>query len=435
MYAFLLFYNIQYTLSTDRYGSTRYVDHLIKLNETKLVLVANNGFLPLTITKTASGKEWKVEVVEGQTKYIIDSRASVYPHCDNLDDVAVAFEYEQDYKIFVGVAWWKGEGKQATMETSSHYVAEEKCIYEYHGIAGLSWDRFIIGATGYSDNGTGIQPEKWEPHPTRVKLISIVDRELVIGEWVVRAFSDSTNWFAFDNFNSHQALITYYDETEGNGIVTMGIFLNDKRDNVYFGGYTIIESGGALIPDTHVTMRILSDRRFGVFFPDASYNGNLIFMMGELTSNNDITRVGANFVIARKERGDRGSSSFYYSIAAISWNRFALLDYYESDRQKYSVVNIGYHMAYPVGITTDRSTKHKYIQFNGVIKLTHQKLIPGRTYYTNSKGEFVAGRPYGHNHAEFGSFYVDDRETNQVMALHNQIGIAVSETELLIRTY
>ena len=383
---------------------------------------------------TTEGKDYKITFVEGKTLYIIDSRQSVFPHVDTLDTVAVAFIYEQDYKIMTGVAWWIGEGKDATFEKSSSYVAEEKCIYQYHGIAGLSKDRYIIGATGYADNGTGIQPEKWEPHPTRVKLVMIQERELVFTDWVVRAFSDSTNWFAFDNFNDRQALITYYDETEGNGIVTMGVFLNDKRDGVYFGGYTIIESGGALIPYTHTTMRILSHRRFGVFFPDASYNGNLIFMMGELTSNNDITRVGANFVVARKERGDYGAY-FYYTIAPISFSRFALLDFYKGNSQNYYSLAIGYHLAYPVGITTDRSSKAKYIQFNGVYKVPHTKLIPGRTYYTNSKGDLVAGRPYGYNHAEFGSFYVDDRTTQQVMALHNQIGIAVSETELLIRTY
>ena len=45
------------------------------------------------------------------------------------------------------------------------------------------------------------------------------------------------------------------------------------------------------------------------------------------------------------------------------------------------------------------------------------------------------GRPYGYNHAEFGSFYVDAWRDRQLCALHNQIGIAVSEKELLIRTY
>ena len=36
---------------------------------------------------------------------------------------------------------------------------------------------------------------------------------------------------------------------------------------------------------------------------------------------------------------------------------------------------------------------------------------------------------------EFGNFYVDDRETHQVLALHNQIGVTVTEHELLIHTY
>ena len=99
-------------------------------------------------------------------------------------------------------------------------------------------------------------------------------------------------------------------------------------------------------------------------------------------------------------------------------------------------VNVGYHLAYPVGITTSRGKTSKYIQVHGVYKYTDgTKLVLGYTYYTNSKGALVRGRAYGWNHAEFGSYYVVSNVTYEICALHNQIGIAVSEKELLIRTY
>ena len=110
-------------------------------------------------------------------------------------------------------------------------------------------------------------------------------------------------------------------------------------------------------------------------------------------------------------------------------------EYSQGVTRKYSSLNIGYHYAYPVGITTNRGGKDKYIQFNGVYTFTDGAvtLRAGYTYYTNSKGELVRGRAYGYNHAEYGTFYVD--AGTELLALHNQIGIAVSETELLIRTY
>ena len=108
----------------------------------------------------------------------------------------------------------------------------------------------------------------------------------------------------------------------------------------------------------------------------------------------------------------------------------------KGETRTYSSLNIGYHYAYPVGITTNRGGKEKYIQFNGVYTFPDSSSVslkPGYTYYTNSEGDLVRGRPYGYNHAEYGTFYVDTG--SEICALHNQIGIAVSEKQLLIRTY
>ena len=132
-----------------------------------------------------------------------------------------------------------------------------------------------------------------------------------------------------------------------------------------YGGYTIIEHGGAALSYQKITMRILSHNRFGVFFPDASNNGNLVFMMGERSSNNDITRAGANFVVARKG-WRRHTGSFYFSIAAIDYQTFSLLDYYVSNDRKYSSLAIGYHMAYPIGIQGEVHSVQRCLQVHGL---------------------------------------------------------------------
>ena len=86
-------------------------------------------------------------------------------------------------------------------------------------------------------------------------------------------------------------------------------------------------------PETvsHISMRILSDSRFGVLFPDASNNGNLIFMMAERTDNNDISRVGANFIIARSGGRRQSKVSFNFAVGRIDWSRFILMDSYVRD--------------------------------------------------------------------------------------------------------
>lgn len=412
------------------------MNHLIKLTENRLVVVGTSSMRPLTVTYEYNGKTWVVNSVFGKQTYITQKDPNAqFPHVDNLNNKTIALEFESNYQLKAATATWSGEGKDAVMNISDAYVFNSDGVYAYHGVAGMSDNKFILAATGERRNASGVIEE---PHPIRCMVATVEsDGKITFGEWELRWFSDSVNWFALDNFNSHQALITYYDETEGNGIVAMAIFLDGPdAKQVRYGGYTIIEHGGAALSYQKITMRILSHNRFGVFFPDASNNGNLVFMMGERSSNNDITRAGANFVVARKG-WRRHTGSFYFSIAAIDFQTFSLLDYYVSDDRKYSSLAIGYHMAYPIGITTDRDSKAKYIQFNGVYKFTDSKikLVPGYTYYTNSNGGIVRGRPYGYNHAEFGSFYVDSWETQELCALHNQIGIAVSEKELLIRTY
>ena len=422
--------------AVDERGVSVTVSHLIQLNDTKLILVGNNRMIPLTVSDNYDGKHHTLSCVFGQPNTIAVSENSIFPHVDNLDGNHVAFIYEDhsNYRLMAGYGTWTGEGEQAKIQFKGPFVASEEGFYSYHGVAGLRRDKFLIAATGHKNNGT-VVPEPFAP--IRVKVASIDhDRETItFSDWNIRVFSDNVNWFALDNFNSQMAVICYYDETEGNGVVGMAIFLDG--DHVRFGGYTIIESGGALKPESHtqISLRILSDRRFGVMFPDASANGNLIFMMGERTDNNDITRVGSNFVIARN--GRRQSGTFTFAVGAVDWSRFVLVDSYIMGDNSYSSVNVGYHLAYPVGITTDRSKSSKYIQFHGVYKYNSlsKALVPGYTYYTNSKGELIRGRPYGYNHAEFGQFYVVSSETYEICALHNQIGIAVSEKELLIRTY
>ena len=319
-------------LETSSKGIT-VVDHLIKLNETKLVLVGSNRLLPVEATDSFDGKKHTIKLTLGQPKTITDMPKGQFPHVDDLQDgksVAYIFEDLENYRLMAGYAVWRGEGESAYMDIKPAEVANEDCVYSYHGIAGMRGDTFLIAATGKANNGT-ISPEPFAP--IRVKVAHITkDGKMTFGDWKMRIFSDNVNWFAMDNFNGYMAVISYYDETEGNGVVAMAILM-DGPDSVRFGGYTLIESGGAMKPETvsHISMRILSDSRFGVLFPDASNNGNLIFMMAERTDNNDISRVGANFIIARSGGRRQSKVSFNFAIGRIDWSRFILMDSFVRD--------------------------------------------------------------------------------------------------------
>ena len=54
-------------------------------------------------------------------------------------------------------------------------------------------------------------------------------------------------------------------------------------------------------------------------------------------------------------------------------------------------------------------------------------------YYTNDRGMILPGGPAGYMHNDFGVFYVQSRMDNSLLSLQNQIGMAVSESEILIK--
>lgn len=257
--------------------------------------------IPVTIQFEASGKTELPKPVFGTKHYRLDKgETTAFPHVDRLDNTTVAFIYEKDYQLWAGTATWSGEGESAQIMENKVAIANEECVYQFHGVAGMSSDRFIIAAVGHPNNGT---QQDQVPGDLRAKVASVAsDGSLTFSDWTTRWFTDSSNWFSLDNFNSWQALACYYDGFEGNGVVAINMFLTEDRSKVKFGGYVMVENGGASVDYQKIEMRILSEDRFGVFFPDASANGNLIFMMGERTSNNELTRIGSNFVVARQNR-------------------------------------------------------------------------------------------------------------------------------------
>ena len=284
----------------DRLSRGIEIDHLIKLSETRCLVVGNNEMHPVTIELESTGKTEVPTPVFGQRFILEEAETTAFPHVDTLDNTTVAFIFEKNYQIWAGTATWSGEGKSSQMIKNKVAVANEDCIYRFHGVAGMSRDKFIIAAVGHPNNGT---EQQQVPGDLRAKVATVAsDGSLTFSEWTTRWFTDSSNWFSLDNFNSWHALACYYDGFEGNGVVAINMFLTNDRSRVEFGGYVMVENGGASVDYQKIEMRILSEDRFGVFFPDASANGNLIFMMGERTANNELTRIGSNFVVARQAR-------------------------------------------------------------------------------------------------------------------------------------
>ena len=74
------------------------------------------------------------------------------------------------------------------------------------------------------------------------------------------------------------------------------------------------------------------------------------------------------------------------------------------------------------------------VQLGGIFTLSgKRKLTPGRSIYTNSKGDLIESYPYGYVTRDFGTFYVVDKESNSILDRKNLVGMAVTSKKIKLK--
>jgi hypothetical protein len=93
-------------------------------------------------------------------------------------------------------------------------------------------------------------------------------------------------------------------------------------------------------------------------------------------------------------------------------------------------------LARPFGISMGHKRNQLYVQFAGMVKIPgKQTFTPGRAVYTNSNGDLLMGRPYGYANRDFGQFYEFSRDGNQILSLHNLVGLAVTKHKIYLKFF
>ena len=418
----------------DKSGNPFPVWELVHIGEKRYIVVGRREFIPLEVVINRQDNEVSVEFLEGE-HVIIENDDDDFPHFDNLDDKSFAVVFEREALLYTTTGHWEGSGKGSKLVFQTPEPIHLRL--HFHGIAGLDSNHYMITATGGIFNSTN----PWRV--VRTWLVTIhPDKSLEIQDHINLPWTISDNWFAMDNLDNRNVVLTYTDETDG-GIRAVLVRYDNVTNTLSYGAQVTLQRGGAIINHEHTDLAILNRNRFVVTWNDA-YADAIVMVMVTRTWSNDLVVSSPEYVISRSTRENR-VNRFYFDVCAITDEHFMIVE----GREMRGVVDTRCHLgaSYPrvFGVAMEDGKLDKKNTFNGrrlgvvkvqmggVVTLKKAVLTPGRAVYTNSRGELIQGRPYGYVTRGFGSFYVYDDATNSIIDGRNLLGIATTKKKIMLR--
>ena len=346
---------------------------------------------------------------------------------DTLDESHFCMVYEtDDHKLYTttGSVTYSGNTPITTMNTAK-LVSDS---YDIIGVAGLSTTNYIIASAGPKYNTSG-----WEQQGLRACLVTIdAQSQLTIDEWVHLPFSLSFNYFDMDNFDDRHVFVSFVNAMNNNGIECILLNYERETNKISWSSSLIFQRGGAVLDHQNIVLSILTPTRLAITYSSSASHGSLVLGMIELTRAGTLTRASIDYVIDRPSRESTRNEFQYDTCRGAPW-RFVTVESFVNDTKAITRLHVGSYLPRPVGVVTKNLLGSSMIQFAGTVYVP-QTLRPGYMYYGDDNGKLRRGRPAGFAHREFGAFYVVD-DNNDILSLHNQIGIALSDHELLIKLY
>ena len=404
-------------------GEVRRIDDVVRVSRERFIIVGNRELLPITARTTFANRQIKVEFFQG-TPMALENDDDMWPHVDNLNNETFALVYENGDKLYTRVGHWLGDGNTSSLQLDVETLATNR--YEYHGVAGMDDSHFIIAATGrqFGVNGSF-------PIVTACLCTVQPNKTVSFGEWISLGFTMSHNFFDMDNMGPSQVIMTFADaETNGLKAVTMEYDRDQQR--IFFGSTASIQTGGAVLHESSVDLRVLNREMFAVFYKDDAIQ-SLMLVMCAITESNDIAVVSPNYVVSRP-RGFMGRTEYYYDLCEIDMGDFAIVEYQSTERERTVMIHRGDVRPRPFGIVSKVNKNSLMVQFAGMFQMPRgMNIIPGRAVLTNSYGDLVEGDPFGYENSNFGNFYVESRKDNSILSGNNLIGIAVTKRKIYMK--
>ena len=409
-------------------GQDRKVEGMFKMGDKTLLIVGGGEILPIEINIIEqSATHYKIEHQIGKAKKFTEYGYKAFPHCDDLTNPWVyrtyACTWEEDEKLITGIFRVENEGVNAQINLLSQ--AEYGSKRRFHGLAGLGPTGYVVAAVGALPNDT-----EHTAGPILLRYVNINENnKLSFGNWTYLPFEWTSGFFSIDNLHRRGAVICFTREAS-QGIDCTGIDVKDDLSLV-FGSTLRLNKGGAAIDVSRTKMMIINNSTFALLYADQNVGGSVIYQMMTFTNAGDLVRNGPAYVISHR------AGLINHIIGCARWDNYksAIVEIIDNGMEKLALLHTVYVYPRPIGIAGKNMAGKNQIQFGGLWRIPDKsmKLIPGVMYYTNDRGMILRGFPAGYAHRSFGIMYIRSRDDGSLLNLHNQIGMAVSENEILIR--
>ena len=420
-------------------GRAHKVESLFKLSDDTLAVVGSGEIVPYTITLVEESKnKYQLKYVKG-TAVTFGDPETTFPYCDDLPDDKtknlLACTYEEGANLVTRLFTLTGEGEQKTFSMSKPVVYGVR--RHFHGLAGLGPQGYVVAAVGplYNDTRT--------VGPIMVAYARIRNGEVEVTDFVRLPFEMSYGYFSLDNLYMNGAVMCYTRAASG-GIdcVSMDVSheMGPQGTPIQFGSTLTVSSGGSAINHSKVKLQIVNRDNFALMWADKNLGGAISYQMVSFNDAGDMVKNGPAYIISQWNRGTR-VWDHVIGCTGIDHYKSALVEIVESDEGGWAFLHTVYVYPRPIGIAAKTFAGGNQVQFGGLWKVKKDvlktmkdgKLVPGTMYYTNDRGMILPGGPAGYMHNDFGVFYVQSRMDNSLLSLQNQIGMAVSESEILIK--
>ena len=420
-------------------GRAHKVESLFKLSDDTLAVVGSGEIVPYTITLVEESKnKYQLKYVKG-TAVTFGDPETTFPYCDDLPDDKtknlLACTYEAGANLVTRLFTLTGEGEQKTFSMSKPVVYGVR--RHFHGLAGLGPQGYVVAAVGplYNDTRT--------VGPIMVAYARIRNGEVEVTDFVRLPFEMSYGYFSLDNLYMNGAVMCYTRAASG-GIdcVSMDVSheMGPQGTPIQFGSTLTVSSGGSAINHSKVKLQIVNRDTFALMWADKNLGGAISYQMVSFNDAGDMVKNGPAYIISQWNRGTR-VWDHVIGCTGIDHYKSALVEIVESDEGGWAFLHTVYVYPRPIGIAAKTFAGGNQVQFGGLWKVKKDvlktmkdgKLVPGTMYYTNDRGMILPGGPAGYMHNDFGVFYVQSRMDNSLLSLQNQIGMAVSESEILIK--
>lgn len=418
---------------------SRNVESLYKLGDDTLAVVGSGQILPVKITVTDTS-------TKDQTSYSIkfDANAdnaitfssdgdTAYPHCDDLKDSSrrdlIACTFERDHKLVTAVYRLRSDGK---FESSNE--VEYATQRQYHGLAGCGPEGYLVAAVGSEWDDTthgGIGP-------ISVAYVSVSDMIIRVGEFRNMTFESSIGFFSLDNVMQNGAVMCYTRLASG-GIDCVNLDVTyGPQGGVMFASTVRLSTGGSAIAESRTKMTVINRRTFAVMYASQNVGGAISLQMVTFNDAGDMRLNGPTYVVSQPNRYHI-VTQHVVGVSQVDEYKTAIVELRVTDMEKMAYLHTLYVYPRPIGVAAKSFAGGNQVQFGGLWKPNSEsrnggRLLPGFMYYTNDRGMIITGMsPAGYAHRSFGTFYITSRSDESLLSTYNQVGIAVSETELLLK--